>query len=1587
MQVREDSSLVVSKASTLQGDLRLLGRSEQALLDQGCGTVVRRPCVRAAPAILIKAEVTGRAQGRAPLSLASAWCAGVCSGSRSFLAGDHARRAPLSPMQLFMMAGLSLAIAKASGASILQKPQTTEGNDVLHLLLCFCLVAACWFLCHAAKKAFTRRLESEPVAFVPEAVAHTGTLAVPNPAEASTSVPDVAKSEAYQHQGPSTAVSHFWSAGDSPHRFSSYVCAKASRLDVPRRTKVFCESADGWRVRFVLKDPLGDGRCGYRCLAQHRGVSLQKVMQHLVSLMVSDNSGQFKASHILSVIMASDVNNPCPPSAWLNENHLRLLAQALPGVYSDGILVRCSCHHKCDWLWFGSKGSVPMETKSVASRLQRGWTPCVLSHTQHHFALLEVVGVASDQSACHSDVGKSPAHCSRARCLKRSATQACLCGGADAAAGCPTHRDARWPRCSEGCMRQILQYAVCVDNLASLACVSQKVLRHLSQPSFWHECTLCVSDHCSCSRLCKARCVRSLWPSRGLQSSCHSPVSSLTVQGGDADSATRACAYSCRRVNSSRYLHVWMSGARSPPMRSVQFRSPPLLASAAVARLAFGYTVHTFVEGLVRAIFERPALADAGAWFLQCSCRNSELAANWVANVQGQVLATSHNARGLRISDSANVCLPFSSREFACFWNGTLACLSRLHDGCSFPAHLPLHWFCLLEVSQDFQGCPPAVTDLGTMPMPLTRSLLPVSAMRFHCFGTLSLPNLHLDQRFMVFLGQTGGSSPGVCEMKVMAATVPALFRDCDVVTGFATAECAAELAAAMEDLHVVPTIAAAVHMRIRAGRVCSQRFLSMHNHLLKDFARPCAFDLENMLHVRAYYRGQEFVCEVGSCSEEAWPIAFRPSCKPLFAVRRDMPFLDDRRMVDCCRVMNLHCGVRSSASVNSKLLLESIVQDRPWLRGGGRSMPRRTPWADEVDQHEDEEVYQRADEVDQHAGAAAEASRERPSASASSTRAHPAQRVSSRIARELQARSRRASFLAAALQLSELPFAVFCDNIARLASCNYGLAHFLERDEFRESPFPLHLVHLIVSEVLCSDIQLWYVHAARCQQIGVRGLSQIDSPDEARALLALNEQTGRFFVVARREAMRPPQHALPMLRLLDALVFSPAAEIHQPPEDLCFCLGTTRLQCLTVLRGLRSACGLPAQISSMENGQTMNLQAVQQLCLSVLPQLPCGLVLLDSTQQFWRVTWCTCHIVSCLDVFALLGLGSRLVVFCHLSKRWKCAQIRADSQSQWLGSVCPAVGVAHWRNLSVQQGAVAGSVRQMMLGGASRVATVPSIAEDCVPQVGERVMMLKSQWLHRILSGQKSMELRGQRARTGWVWLGHKNKIEGRARVAACAELDSSTFESYREQHCFPGGGLPYARTYALWLEDVQKVAQPVHFYKPWGVEGWGLVRYSRTDLPASCKSRASRKGQGRARRAVCKEARFHGVGVEGKPSPGPSTLDLSVKASGLPNIGNTCFLNAVLQALLHMPDIQHVLQADRVPECTAECLWCLLRKTIAARDAGLANSAFMEQWLPVLKSHDMAAGAQDSALLFADGICSTLRSQQAGLVLMILM
>ena len=51
-------------------------------------------------------------------------------------------------------------------------------------------------------------------------------------------------------------------------------------------------------------------------------------------------------------------------------------------------------------------------------------------------------------------------------------------------------------------------------------------------------------------------------------------------------------------------------------------------------------------------------------------------------------------------------------------------------------------------------------------------------------------------------------------------------------------------------------------------------------------------------------------------------------------------------------------------------------------------------------------------------------------------------------------------------------------------------------------------------------------------------------------------------------------------------------------------------------------------------------------------------------------------------------------------------------------------------------------------------------------PRVGERILVLREEWLEHILDGSKSLEIRGLRLRAGDIWLGCRSVIYGKARL-----------------------------------------------------------------------------------------------------------------------------------------------------------------------------------------------------------------------------
>ena len=1057
-----------------------------------------------------------------------------------------------------------------------------------------------------------------------------------------------------------------------------------------------------------------------------------------------------------------------------------------------------------------------------------------------------------------------------------------------------------------------------------------------------------------------------------------------------------------------------------------------------------GFTCHSGLQDLLNNIFHVPAMPGNTCWYLRTSCAEGRFAPRWTASFQGEVLQAIHNYSARKELCEDNVfCLSFSAGELVCFWNGHLASSCQLPPHLAFPNYKAnLRWFCVLETEQDLGGLCNAVVAVQSR-LPSTTAL-PVAGMRFHCLETLRAPDLSLSASHMVYVAAQGNASTGLrCEIQNVAAFVP----DGDIVLGFTTQQAASTLEQLLRDLHRAPRGTVGVHLLVRRGRVVQHKLLSQ-NTLWEDCGQNVEPPIANHVTVQLLQVGPSLQYGRNGRVVETWSL--RPLGpvlpRPAIMLRRERPLPDDRVAAEILR------GVRCM-EISDDGSARDILAERAWLCGGSSTaaMPQRRPWADEMDDsptpssspsnaaaaagaERDDPLMpssssaaavatpQRclwADERDELAtpssgsAAAAAIPERRPWAherddppTLSSSRAevrtstgaagHAVHEASVDFFRLLQSSGRaNIRFLRACAAVLTVSQDVMSHAALSLMRKNYGWAHFFLSNALAEAPLPLYLTDLLISELKFQQLQLWYIHSDRIVLATDRGVAESQDLRIDVPAIAINEQGSQCLAVETCPWPKPVfAFAGPTLQ---AILFSVTSRVIQPASTLFLCMDTTRLNCLSVLRSFQASGKLAVDCTL--SSPYPNWNAMMQLCLSVAPRVPRGVIVTDLSLRWWHVTAFELMPISVWEALDLMHRGSRCLHLCCCTLRWSCVKLRVQGQPSWTGSVS-----ASWQSAKLQiLVACASSGHETQSKNTEEVAggaTLPTVAEGCLPQVGERIMMLKSKWLKLILSGSKTMELRGRSAKTGWVWLGCKNLIQGRARVAACAELDLPTFAQYQDQHCVQGDDLPYARTFALWLEDVQQILQPVSFFKPLGVEGWGIVRFCRSDAPVNRRGGASRRSSQMPDASIsCKvrKGRARGRGqssltlgsgkhpslhtLKGKPSPSTSVPDWPVQGTGLPNIGNTCFLNAVLQALLCMPDIRQVLRSCHLSECPATCIWCLLRKTLAAQETGRADAAFMKQWLPVLEEHGMEAGAQESALLFADGICDTLRSQQAGL------
>ena len=116
------------------------------------------------------------------------------------------------------------------------------------------------------------------------------------------------------------------------------------------------------------------------------------------------------------------------------------------------------------------------------------------------------------------------------------------------------------------------------------------------------------------------------------------------------------------------------------------------------------------------------------------------------------------------------------------------------------------------------------------------------------------------------------------------------------------------------------------------------------------------------------------------------------------------------------------------------------------------------------------------------------------------------------------------------------------------------------------------------------------------------------------------------------------------------------------------------------------------------------------------------------------------------------------------------------------------------------------------------------------LPCNGDRILVLKRNWLDLVLSGDKTMELRGKRLKSGRCFLGWHGHIYASADLGEATQIHSvEQFVRLQDQHCvreWEPSGLPYKRTFGLPLHNMQHVIPPIKYRHPKGAVG--IVKYN---------------------------------------------------------------------------------------------------------------------------------------------------------------
>ena len=104
--------------------------------------------------------------------------------------------------------------------------------------------------------------------------------------------------------------------------------------------------------------------------------------------------------------------------------------------------------------------------------------------------------------------------------------------------------------------------------------------------------------------------------------------------------------------------------------------------------------------------------------------------------------------------------------------------------------------------------------------------------------------------------------------------------------------------------------------------------------------------------------------------------------------------------------------------------------------------------------------------------------------------------------------------------------------------------------------------------------------------------------------------------------------------------------------------------------------------------------------------------------------------------------------------------------------------------------------------------------------------MIFTDTWAKLILSGAKKLEIRSCRYKEGSYWIGVKGNIKGKCTLENPTQIkDILTWKKLQHLHCCKADGLPYKKTWAFHISNVEAVSPEIRYLHPRGAIG--IVRF----------------------------------------------------------------------------------------------------------------------------------------------------------------